>query len=62
LLGPSKKHAYLLLNVSRELPGWASYLPTGATPHRIPQGMRRLLYLSDRRFNDAFPARNGWTG
>ena len=57
LLGRAKKQAHLLLDVPRELaamaPGWAYYLATGKTPHRAYQGMRRLFYMTDGRFNDA---------
>jgi len=57
LLGRAKKQAHLLLDVPRELaamaPGWAYYLATGKTPHRAYEGMRRLTYLTDGRFNDA---------
>ena len=60
LLGRAKKQAHLLLDVPRELaamaPGWAYYLATGKTPVRTYEGMRRLSYMTDGRFNDAVHA------
>ena len=53
LLGRARKQADALIDVAAMAQGMAYYLATGKTPQRAYQGMRRLTYLTDGRFNDA---------